>query len=53
MFTIKKNWDKLMFVNKNWPNDSRIGWKAFFLSLVGLIENDEDSKDLREFLRSF
>jgi hypothetical protein len=21
--------------------------------LVGLIENDEDSKDLREFLRSF
>jgi hypothetical protein len=51
MFTIKFL-DKLIFVNKNWPNDSRIGWKAFF-SLVGLIENDEDSKDLRDFLRSF
>jgi len=38
--------NKLIFVNKNWPNDSRIGWKALF-SLVGLIENDENSKDLK------
>jgi hypothetical protein len=31
--------DKLIFVNKNWPNDSRISCKSPF-SLVDFIEND-------------
>jgi hypothetical protein len=44
--------DKMIFINKNWPNDSRTGWKAFF-SLVGLIENDEDSKDLKGVCKEF
>jgi hypothetical protein len=34
-----ENFNKLTFVNKNWPSDLRIGCKSPF-SLVDLIEND-------------
>jgi hypothetical protein len=48
MFTI---WDldKLIFVNKNWPNDPMINCKSFF-SLIDFIETDANfKKELEEF----
>jgi hypothetical protein len=30
-----KNLEKLIFINKNWPNDLIIGWESYS-SLVGL-----------------
>jgi hypothetical protein len=48
-----ENLDKLIFVNKNWPNDSRIGCKSPF-SLVDFIENDLNQEEkLEEFERDF
>jgi hypothetical protein len=38
------NLDKLIFVDKNWPNNCRIGCKPFF-SLVELIEVDIKLKE--------
>jgi hypothetical protein len=34
-----KNVDNLIFVNKNWPNDPRIGCKSLY-SLVNYFETD-------------
>ncbi len=38
------NLDKLFFVNKDWPNDHRIGCKPFS-NLVKLIEIDEELEE--------
>ncbi len=47
------NLDKLTFVNKNWPNDLRIGCKPFF-KFNGLIEtNAKLEKKLEEFEGTF
>lgn len=47
------NLDKLIFVNKNWPNNCRIGCKPFF-SLVDLIEVDiKLEEELKEFEGTF
>jgi len=44
----------LIFVNKNWPNDPRIGYKSPS-SLVDLIEThvdlEEELEDLKELLK--
>jgi hypothetical protein len=43
----------LIFVNKNWPNDPRIGCK-FSFSLVDFVEMDVNLElDLKEFERDF
>jgi hypothetical protein len=48
-----KNLDKLIFVNKNWPNDPKISYKSPF-SLVELIEIDVDlEKEIEEFEGAF
>jgi hypothetical protein len=51
-FTIKKL-EKLIFVNKNWPNDCRIGCKSQsnILELINIDENLE--KELEKFERTF
>ncbi len=41
------NLKKLIFVNKNWPNDPRVGCKSPF-NLVKLIEKDLDLKEKLE-----
>ncbi len=47
------NLDKLIFVNKNWPNNYRIGCKPFF-SLVELIEVDiKLEEELKKFEGTF
>ncbi len=51
LFTIK-NLDKLIFVNKNWSNDPKIGCKALSC-LVNLIEIDANLEDLMEFEGAF
>jgi len=48
-----KNLEKLMFVNKNWPNDPRIGYKSPS-NLVEFLEKDVDLKEeLEEFENEF
>jgi hypothetical protein len=43
----------LIFVNKNHPNDPRIGCKSFF-NLIDFIEMDVNLEtDLKEFGRAF
>jgi len=44
-----KNLKKLIFVNKNWPNDHRIGCKSPF----NLVEFFERDIDLKEELENF
>jgi hypothetical protein len=45
--------DKLIFVNKNWPNDLRIGCKPLF-SLEKFIESDFNfEEELKEFEGAF
>jgi hypothetical protein len=45
--------DKLIFVNKNWPNDPKINYKPLS-SLVELIEIAVDlEKELEEFEGAF
>ncbi len=44
-----KNLEKLIFVNKNWPNDPRIGYK----SPSNLLEFFEKDMDLKEELEKF
>ncbi len=45
--------DKLIFVNKNWPNDLRIGCKSLS-NLVDFIESDLNSrKELDKFKGAF
>jgi hypothetical protein len=45
--------DKLIFVNKNWPNDRRIGCKSPS-SLIDLIESDFNlEEELEEFEGAF
>jgi hypothetical protein len=44
-----KNLEKLIFVNKNWPNDSRIGYK----SSSNFLEFLERDMDLEEELEEF
>ncbi len=39
------NLEKIFFVNKNWPNDLRIGCKPFY-NLVKLIEVDVELEEL-------
>ncbi len=39
-------------MNKNWPNDLRIGWKPFFY-LVQLIEANAKLEELEEFEGTF
>jgi hypothetical protein len=43
-FTIKKNLKKFIFVNKNWPNDCRVGCKSLsnHLELIGINAPLED-----------
>ncbi len=44
-----KNLKKLIFVNKNWPNDSRIGCRSP-CNLVEFLEKDVDlEEELEEF----
>jgi hypothetical protein len=51
-FTIK-NLQKLIFVNKNWPIDARVGCKSPS-DLVKFIEMDEQlEKELQEFEGEF
>ncbi len=52
MFTVILFWTNWYLLTKIGPMILGYVGKPFF-SLVGLIENDEVSKDLREFLRSF
>ncbi len=48
-----ENLEKLIFVNKNWPNDLKIGCK-FPSSLVEFLEKDVDLKEqLEEFEGEF
>jgi hypothetical protein len=48
-----KDLEKLIFVNKNWPNDSRIGWKSP-CNLVEFLEKDVDlEEELKEFEDEF
>jgi hypothetical protein len=48
-----KKLNKLIFVNKNWPNDSKIGSKSLS-SLVDFIENDFNlEEELEEFEGTF
>ncbi len=48
-----KNFKKLIFVNKNWYNDLRVGCKAPF-NLVEIIEMNVDLKnELEEFETKF
>jgi hypothetical protein len=42
----------LIFVNKNWPNDSRVDCKPLS-NLVELIEKDLDYEELEDFEDSF
>jgi hypothetical protein len=47
------NLDKLIFVNKNWPNDLNVGCKSFY-NLVEFIAIDaylEEELEILEFLR--
>jgi hypothetical protein len=44
-----ENLEKLIFVNKNWPNDPRIGCK----SPSNLVEFLEKDVDLKEELKKF
>ncbi len=45
--------DKLIFVSKNWPNDSKIGCKSLF-SLAYFIESDPNLKEeFEEFEGAF
>jgi hypothetical protein len=48
------NLDKLIFVNKNWPNDFKVGWK-YFSNLVEFIAIDayleEELENLKEILK--
>jgi hypothetical protein len=45
--------NKLIFVGKHWPNDSRIGCKSPF-SLIDFIENDLNlEEELEEFEKAF
>jgi hypothetical protein len=44
--------DKLIFVNKNWPNDPRIGCKSPF-SLIDFIETILNLKKELEFEEAF
>ncbi len=39
-----ENLEKLIFINKNWPNDPRIGWKSPS-NLVKFLERDVDLKE--------
>jgi hypothetical protein len=47
-----ENLENLISVNKNWPNDVRIGCKAFS-SLLELTNCEIDLKELNEFQSSF
>ncbi len=48
-----KNLKKFIFVNKNWPNDLRIGCK-FPYNLLEFLERDMDlEEELEEFEREF
>jgi hypothetical protein len=47
-----KNLENLVFANKNWPNDVRVGCKAPS-SLLELIDCEIDLKELDEFESSF
>jgi len=50
---LKKNLEKLNFVNKNWPNDAMVGYKVPN-NLVELIDVELDLKqELDEFRDSF
>jgi hypothetical protein len=43
----------LIFVNKNWPNDLRVGYKSPS-NLIEFIEMDENlEEELEEFERAF
>jgi len=47
------NFEKLIFMSKNWPNYERVGWKAPY-NLVELIDFELDLKHkLDEFEGSF
>ncbi len=48
------NLDKLIFVNKNWPNDIKVGCKSFsnlveFITIDAYLE--EELENLKEFLK--
>jgi hypothetical protein len=45
--------DKLIFINKNWPNDSRIGCKSLFSSVDFVEINLNLEEDVKEFERGF
>jgi hypothetical protein len=45
--------DKLIFINKNWPNDSRIGCKSLSSSVDFVETNLNLEEDLKEFERAF
>jgi hypothetical protein len=48
-----ENLKKLIFVNKNWPNDPRIGYK-FPSNLMEFLEKDVDlKKELEKFEGEF
>jgi hypothetical protein len=49
----KKNLEKLVFVNKNWPNNCRVGCKSLsnLLGLIGIDAHLED--ELEQFERAF
>ncbi len=48
-----ENLEKLIFVNKNWPNDSRIDCK-FPFNLLEFFEKDVDlEQELKEFKSEF
>jgi hypothetical protein len=38
-----ENLEKLVFVNKNWPNDTKVGWKSSS-DIVEFMEMDEQRK---------
>jgi len=47
-----KHLEKLIFVNKNWPNDPKISCKSPS-SLVDLIETNVDLEELEELEKTF
>ncbi len=49
----QKNLEKLIFVNKNWPNDSRIWYKSSFNLLEFLVRDMDLEEELEEFEGEF
>jgi hypothetical protein len=47
-----ENLEKLIFINKNWPNDSRIGCK-FPSNLIEFLEKDNLEEELEKFEDEF